>query len=97
MSEAKLIFPFLDLFQQLRQAGMTLSLEQYNLLRQALGEGFGLANWEAQREEDYWEDLRQVCRVLWVKPSQNYDSEVFDQTFRRYVQQKRREIEAVKY
>ena len=84
-------FPFLDLFKGLQQAGMQLSPEQYNLLRQALGQGFGLANWNG----DNWDDLRQVCRVLWVKPSRNYDGQVFDQVFDRYVIKKRREIQAL--
>ena len=72
---------------------MQLSPEQYDLLRQALGQGFGLANWEGHN----WDDLRQVCRVLWVKPSRNYDSQVFDQIFDRYVSQKRREIQALQH
>ena len=70
---------------------MQLSPEQYDLLRQALGQGFGLANWEGHN----WDDLRQMCRVLWVKPSRNYDGQVFDQIFDRYVSQKRREIQAL--
>ncbi|MFH7245853.1 MAG: hypothetical protein ACHWZW_23750 [Spirulina sp.] len=86
------MFPFLDLFQKLQQAGMTLSPEQYDLLRQALGQGFGLENWDGKN----WDDLRQVCRVLWVKPSRNYDAQVFEQVFDRYVSQKRRDIQAQK-
>lgn len=84
-------FPFLDLFQQLQQAGMQLSPEQYDLLRQALGEGLGLANWDGHN----WDDLGQVCRVLWVKPSRNYDGQVFDRVFNQYVSQKRQEIQAL--
>jgi len=83
-------YPFLDLFQMLQQAGMKLSPEQYDLLRQALGQGFGLENWNSNN----WDDLRQVCRVLWVKPSRNYDARVFEQVFDRYVSQKRRDIQA---
>ncbi|MEL7314965.1 MAG: hypothetical protein AAFN08_08435 [Cyanobacteria bacterium J06559_3] len=81
-------YPFLDLFQQLQQAGMKLSPEQYDLLRQALRQGFGLENWAGQN----WDDLRQVCCVLWVKPSRNYDAQVFETVFDRYVEQKRRAI-----
>jgi len=83
-------YPFLDLFQMLQQAGMKLSPEQYDLLRQALGKGFGLENWDGKN----WNDLRQMCRVLWVKPSRNYDAQVFEQVFDRYVGQKRRDIQA---
>jgi hypothetical protein len=86
---SNLVFPFLDLFQMLQQAGMKLSPEQYDLLRQALSQGLGLENWEGQ-----WDDLRQICRVLWVKPNRNYDAQVFEQVFDRYVSQKRREIQA---
>ncbi|MFM7449839.1 MAG: hypothetical protein ACKO24_14745 [Leptolyngbyaceae cyanobacterium] len=85
-------FPFLDLFQALQQAGMKLSLEQYDLLRQALGQGFGLENWEGKD----WDDLRQTCRVLWVKPHLNYDAQVFEDAFNRYVQKKQQEIRAQK-
>lgn len=92
---AELVFPFLDLFQMLQRAGMKLSPEQYDLLRQALSLGFGVENWEAQtRGTQYWDDLRQVCRVLWVKPNRNYDAQVFDRIFNEYVSQKRREIQA---
>lgn len=82
-------YPFFDLFQRLQQAGMKLSPEQYDLLRQSLGKGFGLQNWAGKN----WDDLRQVCRVLWVKPHCNYDGQVFEQVFNRYVSQKRREIQ----
>ncbi len=68
----------LDLFQKLREAGMALTLEQYDLLRQAITQGYGLGGWE---------DLRRVCRLLWVKPCANYDASIFDRTFDRYVQQ----------
>jgi uncharacterized protein len=67
--------PMLDLFVRARQAGMHLTIEQYDLLRQALATGAGLADWD---------DLRDVCRMLWVKPSLNYDAEVFDQVFDDY-------------
>jgi uncharacterized protein len=85
-----LILPFLDLFQALQRAGMKLSPEQYDLLRQALSLGFGVENWEGQN----WDDLRQVCQALWVKPSRNYDAQVFDRIFTQYVSQKRRDIQA---
>ncbi|MGB7315087.1 MAG: hypothetical protein WA939_19310, partial [Nodosilinea sp.] len=88
---SSLDFPFLDLFQRLQQAGMQLSPEQYDLLRQALHQGYGVANWDGHN----WDDLRQVCRVLWVKPSRHYDGQVFDHVFNDYVTEKRREIQAL--
>ena len=75
-------YPFLDLFHHLRQAGMPLTPEQYDLLRQALDQGYGLKGWE---------DLRRLCRLLWVKPCPNYDGELFDRAFDRYVQQLHRQ------
>jgi uncharacterized protein len=68
----------LDLFQKLRQAGMALTLEQYELLRQAVNKGYGLGGWE---------DIKRVCRLLWVKPSANYDARIFDRVFEDYIQQ----------
>lgn len=86
----RLDMPFLDLFEMLQSNGMTLSPEQYDLLRKALAKGFGLENWERD-----WSDLRDLCRVLWVKPSSNYDEHIFEQTFSQYVQQKQREIRKI--
>ncbi len=67
-----------DLFQTLRKSGMELTLEQYDLLRQAVDQGYGLGGWQ---------DLKRVCRLLWVKPCANYDDKLFDRTFDDYVQQ----------
>lgn len=88
---SSLEFPFLDLFQTLQDEGMKLSPEQYDLLRQALRQGFGLENWDGKN----WDDLRQVCRILWVKPCDRYDGELFDQVFDQYVTDKRRAIRAL--
>jgi len=63
--------PLLHLFQRLRQKGMKLTIEQYELLRQSMNQGFGLD----------WESLEHVCRVLWVKPSLNYDEAIFEREF----------------
>lgn len=68
----------LDLFQKLREAGMTLTLEQYDLLRQALAQGYGLGGWQ---------DIKRVCRLLWVKSCAGDDANIFDRTFDRYIQQ----------
>jgi uncharacterized protein len=67
--------PLWDLFRQLRQAGMKLTIEDYQLFRRSISSGFGLADWA---------DLEDICRFLWVKPSQNYDADVFDREFARY-------------
>jgi hypothetical protein len=70
----------LDLFQKLREAGMTLTLEQYDLLRQAVAQGYGLGGWQ---------DIKRVCRLLWVKSCAGDDANIFDRTFDRYIQQHR--------
>jgi uncharacterized protein len=66
--------PLLQLFERLRAAGMRLTIEQYDLLRQSLGLRYGLD----------WGALERVCRLLWVKPSVDYDGEVFTREFRRW-------------
>jgi len=76
-------FPFLDLFHALRDEGMKLAPEQYELLRRSLEKGFGLEGWD---------DLREICRVLWVKPTANDEASVFERVFERYVQQKQQAI-----
>jgi uncharacterized protein len=78
------LMPMLDLFQQLRNAGMKLTIEQYDLLRQALDEGFGLADWE---------DLCDICRMLWVKPSFDDAAEIFEQVFEAYKVQYQQQVE----
>lgn len=65
----------LKLFQHLRTAGMVLTLEQYELLQKAVTNGFGLGGWE---------DLKRLCRLLWVKPSPNYDKDVFEKAFEEF-------------
>jgi uncharacterized protein with von Willebrand factor type A (vWA) domain len=68
--------PFLDLFTELRQAGMQLTLKHYDLLQRSLWRGAGAS----------WADLQRVCQILWVKPSENYDRQVFDRVFQNYRQ-----------
>ena len=50
--------PLLTLFTQLREAGLFISIDEYQLALEALHEGFGVANYE---------DLKSVCQALWVK------------------------------
>lgn len=75
MSDLQL--PLLQLFQNMRQAGLHLTIEQYDLLRQSLNLGFGLD----------WESLERTCQLLWVKPSRNYDLTTFQTEFARFRQQ----------
>jgi uncharacterized protein len=69
---------FFDLFTALRSAGLQLTMEHYGLLQAALWHGHGLHSWD---------DLQQTCEILWVKPSSNYDRELFRQEFNKYQQQ----------
>jgi uncharacterized protein with von Willebrand factor type A (vWA) domain len=65
----------LDLFQEMRKAGMALTLEQYELLREAVTQGYGLGEWD---------DIKRICRLLWVKPCANYDGDIFNRAFEQY-------------
>jgi uncharacterized protein len=82
--DSRAFMPMLDLFQQLRDAGMKLTVWDYELCRQALGDDYELTNWE---------DLRDTCRLLWVKPSLNYDHKIFEREFDRYQTEKEREFD----
>lgn len=82
--DSRAFMPMLDLFQQLRDAGMKLTIWDYELCRQALGDDYEITDWE---------DLRDTCRLLWVKPSLNYDSEIFDREFDRYQAEKEQEFD----
>jgi uncharacterized protein len=75
--------PFLDLFEQLRSAGMQLTMEHYDLLQRSLWRGHGSGSWA---------DLQRVCGILWVKPSANYDRTLFDREFEQYRRQCQDEV-----
>lgn len=66
------------LFDEVRFAGLKLTLSQYEMLSRAMSGGFGLGGWE---------DLQRTCELIWVKPSSNYDLEKFRQAFDQYKQQ----------
>ncbi|ODH03012.1 hypothetical protein A4S05_21410 [Nostoc sp. KVJ20] len=50
--------PLLELFTQLREAGLPLGIDEYRLVLTALQEGFGTTDQKA---------LAELCRTLWVK------------------------------
>lgn len=89
---AEAFLPFLDLFEAMQSAmqplGSSLGVEQYDLLCRALDQGWGLASWDGESLAS-WENLRRVCRLLWVKPIPSYEAalKVFNQTFDRYCEQ----------
>ncbi|NET59721.1 MAG: hypothetical protein F6K47_27295 [Symploca sp. SIO2E6] len=70
--------PLFDLFIWLReQADLPLTIDQYHLLLRALAGGFGLTNRDR---------LKQICRLLWVKP-QSSQADRFEQYFEQYFEQ----------
>ncbi|BAZ48966.1 VWA containing CoxE family protein [Nostoc sp. NIES-4103] len=71
--------PLFDLFIGSREeAGLPLTIDQYYLLVQALHGGFGIAN----RDE-----LKQICRLLWVKSKTSLQAEKFEKYFEEYFQE----------
>ncbi len=57
------------------QAKLPLTIDQYHLLLQALKGGFGLSSRK---------DLKQICRLLWVKPQSTDRSQRFEEYFDLY-------------
>src|SRR5689334_2233557 len=50
--------PLYELFTQLRQVGLPLGIDEYQLLLRALQGGFGISDHRA---------LAQLCKTLWIK------------------------------
>jgi len=53
--------PLQELFTRLREAGLTLGIDEYQLLLQSLQGGFGIADKAA---------LKRLCQTLWVKSAE---------------------------
>jgi WD40 repeat protein/uncharacterized protein with von Willebrand factor type A (vWA) domain len=62
--------PLLELFTRLRQAGLPLGVNEYQLVLRALQSGFGIPDREA---------LARLCSTLWIKSSE--DKLLFDYHF----------------
>ncbi len=69
--------PLSDLFYRLREAGLSLGVDDYRALLDALGAGFGLPDRVA---------LARLCTALWVKSSE--DRAAFDYHFARALESK---------
>ncbi len=83
MSKSKL--PLFDLFIFMREsAGLPLTIDQYHMLVQALSGGFGISS----RSE-----LKQICRLLWIKSSSSPQAERFDEYFEQYFKQYSQNLE----
>lgn len=66
--------PLLDLFMELRKAGLPLGVGEYNLLLRALQAGFGLSSRSA---------LARLCCNLWVKSEEQ--KRLFDERFEQVI------------
>ncbi|NER33664.1 MAG: hypothetical protein F6J93_06340 [Oscillatoria sp. SIO1A7] len=64
--------PLLELFKKLREAGLPLGLEEYQLALRALQSGFGIPDRAA---------LARLCRTLWVKSPE--EKIIFDSCFEK--------------
>ena len=77
--------PLFDLFIWMRDsAGLPLTIDQYHMLLQALKGGFGISS----RDE-----LKQVCRLLWLKSKSSPQVDRFDQYFERYFEESSQNLE----
>jgi uncharacterized protein len=65
----------LDLFETIRQEEFVLTIQQYELLRKAVDLGFGLGGWD---------DLRTICKMLWVKPNPTDNLAKFEEGFANF-------------
>lgn len=68
--------PLLELFTQLREAGLPLGIPEYQLLLRALQSGFGVRDRMA---------LRRLCLTLWIKSRNEVD--IFDYHFEQVMAQ----------
>lgn len=66
--------PLIDLFTQLREAGLPLGIDEYKLLLCALHNGFGVLDRNA---------LKRVCQTLWVKSAD--EMRLFDHHFEQLI------------
>lgn len=79
----------LDLFEEMRSpltGEMKLTIEQFDLLCQAVA---------ASGEIRDWEQLRRLCRLVWVKPHEDCDAERFDRAFDAYIRKCQIAVEEV--
>lgn len=63
--------PLLELFTRLREAGLPLGMDEYQLVLRALQAGYGISEDRAA--------LAQLCRTIWVKSAE--DRRIFDYHF----------------
>lgn len=66
--------PLRELFEQLRDAGFVLGVDEYELLLKSLMAGFGLPDRKA---------LARLCKMLWVKSVE--ECLIFDEYFQKFI------------
>ena len=66
--------PLLELFTKLREAGLPLGIEEYQLVLQAMQAGFGINDQAA---------LKRLCQTLWIKSAE--EMELFEYHFKQVI------------
>ncbi|MEH2014959.1 VWA domain-containing protein [Nostoc sp.] len=69
--------PLLELFTKLREAGLPLGIEEYQLVLQAMQAGFGINDQAA---------LKRLCQTLWIKSTE--EMELFEYHFEQVISSK---------
>lgn len=79
--------PFGELVGMLRAAGMAIAPEQYAQFRRALGLGLGCAQDAPGADaRATLGGVHRLGRLLWVKPSADYDAAAFERVFAEFAQ-----------
>ena len=69
--------PLLELFTKLREAGLPLGIDEYQLVLQAMQAGFGINDQAA---------LKRLCQTLWIKSAE--DKQLFESYFEEVMSSK---------
>lgn len=80
----KIPYPLFDLFQELREP-LSLQPEQYFWLLEAIKKGFGCSNIE---------DLKSICRLLWLKSVNSEAENKFETIFNQYLQENQKSTQS---
>jgi WD40 repeat protein/uncharacterized protein with von Willebrand factor type A (vWA) domain len=75
--------PLLEIFTRLRQAGLPLGVNEYQLVLRALQSGFGIPDQEA---------LARLCSTLWIKSAE--DKLLFDYHFAEVMAEESKQVRA---
>ncbi len=67
--------PLAELFYELREP-LSLQIDQFHMLMEAIEQGFGCAGVD---------DLKETCRLLWLKAHHSREDRVFEQVFADFI------------